>query len=111
MTPVDALGRIAAHELYELDDILATSSTPSKNLALKVKHEQRRKRVAKEDSSDDEDNEYISSIIKATMKLMGHLNKKGLEYNSKTGIFLPKGDHPGGKIKCYNCGEKGNISP
>ncbi len=70
MTPADALGRIAAHELYELDGILTTSSTPSKNLALKVEHEPRRRRVAKEDSSDDEDNEDVSSIIKATMKLM-----------------------------------------
>ncbi len=111
MTPADALGRIAAHELYDLDGILATSSPPSKNLALKVEHEPRRRRVSKEDSSDDEDNEDISSIIKATMKLMGRLNKKGLEYNSKTGRFSPKGDHPGGKIKCYNCGEKGHISP
>src|SRR6266540_3930671 len=57
MTPADALGRIAAHELYELDDILTTSSTPSKNLALKVEHEPRKKKVVKEDSSDDEDNE------------------------------------------------------
>ena len=79
MTPANALGRIAAHELYELDDILATSSTPSKNLALKVEHESKRRRVAKEDASDDEDNKDISSIIKATMKLMGRLNKKGLE--------------------------------
>src|SRR5438128_8024758 len=39
MTSADALGRIAAHELYELDDILATSSTPSKNLTFKVEHE------------------------------------------------------------------------
>ena len=100
MTPVDALGRIAAHELYEFDGILATSSTPSKNLALKVEHEPRIRRVAKEDSSDDEDNEDVSSIIKATMKLMSRLNKKGLEYNSKIGRFPPKGDHPGGKIKC-----------
>src|SRR6266540_3748323 len=76
MTSADALGRISAHELYELDGILATSSIPSKNLALKVEHEPRRRRVAKEDSSDDEDNEDISSIIKATMKLMGRLNKK-----------------------------------
>src|SRR6266542_6529567 len=37
MTPADARGRIAAHELYELDGVLATSSsTPSKNLALKI---------------------------------------------------------------------------
>src|SRR6266498_438318 len=47
MTSADALGRIAAHELYELDGILATSSTPSKNLAHKVVHEPRRRRVAK----------------------------------------------------------------
>src|SRR5438128_5716240 len=111
MTSADALGRITAHELYELDGILATSSTPSKNLTLKVEHEPRRRRMAKEDSSDDEDNEDISSIIKAIMKLMGRLNKKGLEYNSKTARFSPKGDHPGCKIKCYNCGEKGHISP
>src|SRR6266498_91651 len=93
MTPTDALGRIAAPELYELDVILATSSTPSKNLALKVEHEPRRKKVSKEDSSDDEDNEDISSIIKATMKLMGQLNKTGLEYNSKSGRFSPKGSY------------------
>src|SRR5438105_10164017 len=45
------------------------------------------------------------------MKLMGRLNKKGLEYNSKTGRFSPKSDQPRGKIMCYNCGEKGHISP
>ena len=88
-----------------------TSSIPSKNLVLKVEHEQRRKNVVKEDSSDDEDNEDVSSIIKATMKLMGQLNKKGLEYNLKTGRFSPKGDHTGGRIKCYSCAEKGYISP
>src|SRR6266540_2951705 len=48
MTPADVLGRIAAHELYELDGVLATtSSTPSKNLALKIEHEPRRRKVAK----------------------------------------------------------------
>src|SRR6266542_1322407 len=111
MTPADALGRITTHELYELDGILATSSTPSKNLALKVEHEQKRKKVVKEDSSDDKYNEDVSSIIKATMKVMGQLNKKGLEYNPKIGRFSPKSNHPGGRIKCYNCGEKGHISP
>ena len=50
MTPADVLGRIAAHELYELDGVLATSSsTPSKNLALKIEHEPRRRKMAKED--------------------------------------------------------------
>src|SRR6266542_1914194 len=111
MTPADVLGRIAAHDLYEIDGILATSSTPSKNLALKVEHEPRRRRVAKEDSSDDEDNEDVSSIIKATMKLMSRLNKKGLEYNPKTGRFSPKGDSSSRKMVCYNCGEKSHISP
>ncbi len=100
MTPADVLGRIAAHELYELDGILATSSTPSKNLALKVEHDPRRRRVAKEDSSDDENNEDVSSINKATMKLMSRLNKKGLEYNSKTGRFTPKGDPSLWKMVC-----------
>src|SRR5438105_2153846 len=112
MTPADILGRIAAHELYELDGVLATSSsTPSKNLALKIEHEPRRRKVAKEDSSDDDDNEDISSIIKATMKLMSRLNKKGLEFNPKTGRFSPMGDQSHRKMVCYNCGEKGHISP
>src|SRR6266542_4725152 len=63
MTPADVLGRIAAHELYELDGVLATtSSTPNKNLALKIEHEPRRRKMAKEDSSDDDNNEDIPSI-------------------------------------------------
>src|SRR6266498_4141235 len=95
MTSADVLGRIAAHELYELDGILATSSTPRKDLAFKVEHEPRRKKIVKEDSSDDEDNEDVSSTIKATMKLMGQLNKNGLEYNPKTRKFSPKSKHPG----------------
>src|SRR6266508_3775671 len=111
MTPADALGRIAAHELYELNSILTSSSTPSKNLALKVKHEPKKKKVVKEESSDDEDNEDLASMIKTTMKLMNQLNKKGLEYNNKTRRFSPKGEHSGGRIKCYNCGEKGHIAP
>src|SRR6266498_3705135 len=53
----------------------------------------------------------ISSIIKATMKLMSRLNKKGLEYNPKTRRFSPKGDPSSRKMVCYNCGEKGHISP
>src|SRR5438132_7061616 len=60
MTPADVLGRIAAHELYELDGLLTTSSTPSNNLALKMEHEPRRRRMTKEDTSDDEDDEDIS---------------------------------------------------
>src|SRR5436189_2282419 len=52
---VDALGRIAAHELYELDGVLTSTSTPSKNLALKVKHKPKKKKVVKEESSEDED--------------------------------------------------------
>src|SRR6266540_3525097 len=112
MTPADVLRRIAAHELFELDGVLATSSsTPSKNLALKIEHEPRRRKVAKEDSSDDDDNEDISSIIKATMKLMSRLNKKGLEFNPKTGRFSPMGDQSHRKMMCYNYGEKGHISP
>src|SRR5207237_3487092 len=73
MTQADALGRIAAHELYELDGILTSSSTPNKNLALKVEHEPRKKKVIKEESSDDEDNEDLASMIKTTMKLMNQL--------------------------------------
>src|SRR5438128_12485437 len=112
MTPADVLGRIAAHELYELDGVLATSSsTPSKNLSLKIEHEPRRRKVAKEDSSDNDDNEDISSIIKASMKLMSKLNKKGLEFNPMTGRFSAKGEPSSRKMVCYNCGEKGHISP
>ena len=50
-------------------------------------------------------------MIKTTMKLMNQLNKKGLEFNSKTGRFSPKNEYMGGKIKCYNYGEKGHIAP
>src|SRR5438045_3587856 len=68
-------------------------------------------KVVKEDSSDDDDNEDISSIIKATMKLMSKLNKKGLEFNPKAGRFSPMGNQSHRKMVCYNCGEKGHISP
>src|SRR6266498_4442131 len=93
MTPVDALGRIATHELYELDGVLTTTSTPSKNLALKVEHKPKKKKVVKEESSEDEDGEGdLSSMIKTTMKLMNQLNKKELEFNPKTGRFSIKGE-------------------
>src|SRR6266540_965837 len=39
-------------------------------------------------------------MIKTTMKIMNQLNKKGLEYNNKTGRFSPKGEHSGGRINC-----------
>src|SRR5438105_13168189 len=65
MSLADALGRIAAHELYELDGVLTTTSTPSKNLALKVEHKLNKKKVIKEESSEDEDGEGdLSSMIK-----------------------------------------------
>src|SRR5438128_12067213 len=57
-----------------------------------------------------EDNEDLTSMIKTTMKLMNQLNKKGLEFNPKTGRFSPKGEYSGGNVKCYNCGEKGHIA-
>src|SRR5207244_2231954 len=94
MSPTDALGRIIAHELYELDGVVATTSTPRKNLALKVEHKTKKKKVVQEESSEDEDGEGdLSSMIKTAMKLMNKLNKKGLEFNPKTGRFFPKGEY------------------
>ena len=66
--------------------------------------------MVKEESSDDEDNEDLASMIKTTMKLMNQLNKKGLEFNPEIGRFSPKGEYLGGKVKCYNYGEEGHIT-
>src|SRR5438128_995766 len=112
MTPADAHGRIAAHELYELDGILTMTFTPSKNLALKVEYKSRKNKVVKNEAGDDEDDEEdLSSMTKTTMKLMSQINKKGLEFNPMTGRFSPKGEYSGGKVKCYNSGEEDHIAP
>src|SRR5438105_14492899 len=111
MSPSDALGRMAAYELYELDGVATLTPTSSKNLALKVEHKNKKKKVVKEESSEDEDGEAnLSSMIKTTMRLMKNLNKKGLEFNPKTGRFSPKGEHSSRKVKCYNCRKEGHIA-
>src|SRR5207244_775209 len=50
----DVLGRIVAYEIYELEMPTTSTSTPSKNLALKAEHKHKKKLV-KEESSGNED--------------------------------------------------------
>ena len=42
-------------------------------------------------------------------RLNNKINKRGYNYDPKKKAFWPRGDD---KLKlCYNCGEKGHISP
>ena len=48
-------------------------------------------------------------MMRKFTRLNDKINKKGFNFNSKRRMFRPRGDDK--NKTCYNCGEKGHISP
>ena len=62
-----------------------------------------------ESSSDDEEDGELALMMRKFTRLSDKINKKGYNFDPKRRMFRPRED-----IKnktCYNCGEKGHISP
>ncbi|PVH63979.1 hypothetical protein PAHAL_2G151900 [Panicum hallii] len=116
----ELVGKIRAHEMSILG--MSEEPTSSKSIALKTKTNKSRKlRMVKQDSSssneeddhhesssDVEDDVELALMMRKFTRLNEKINKKGLNFDSKKGMFRPMDVK--NKI-CYNCGEKGHIRP
>ena len=118
----ELVGEIRAHEMGILG--MSEEPTSSKSIALKTKVNKHRKlKMIKQESSpsdeedhhqestsDDEDDDgELALIMRKFTRLSDKINKRGYNFNPKRKMFRPRGDS---KSKtCYNCGEKGHISP
>ena len=116
------MGEIRTHEMGILD--MSEEPTSSKSIALKTKVNKHRKpKMIKQESSpsdeedhhqestsDDEDDDgELALMMRKFTRLSDKINKRGYNFNPKRKMFRPRGDS---KSKtCYNCGEKGHISP
>ena len=115
----ELLGEIGAHEMSILGMIEGEPS--SKNIAFKAKTQgkSKQKQIKAESSSCDEDEEEeetseedegeLALLMRKFTRLNNKINKRGYNYDPKKKAFWPRVDD---KLKvCYNCGEKGHISP
>src|SRR6185312_4134016 len=98
--------------------------TSSKSIALNTKVNKHRKlKMIKQESSpsdeedhhqestsDDEDDDgELALMMRKFTRLSDKINKRCYNFDPKRKMFRPRGDS---KSKtCYNCGEKGHISP
>ena len=118
----ELVGEIRAHEMGILG--MSEEPTSSKSIALKTKVNKHRKlKMIKQESSpsdeedhhqestsDDEDDDgELALMMRKFTRLSDKINKRGYNFDPKRKMFRPRGDS---KSKtCYNCGEKGHISP
>ena len=115
----ELLGEIGAHEMSILGMVEGEPS--SKNIAFKAKTQgkSKQKQIKAESSSCDEDEEEeetseedegeLALLMRKFTRLNNKINKRGYNYDPKKKAFRPRVDD---KTRvCYNCGEKGHISP
>ena len=117
----ELVGEIRAHEMGILG--MSEEPTTSKSIALKTKANKSRKlKMVKqesissneeedhhESSSDEEDDGELALMMRKFTHLNDKINKKGFNFDPKRRMFRPWGDVK--NKTCYNCGEKGHISP
>ena len=60
-------------------------------------------------SSDDEDDGELALMMRKFTRLSDKIKKKGYNFDPKRKMFRPREDVK--NKTCYNCGEKGHISP
>src|SRR4026207_832630 len=117
----ELMGEIHAHEMSILG--MSEEPTSSKSIALKTKANKARKlKMVKqessssneeedhhESSSDNENDGELALMMRKFTRLNDKINKKGFNFDPKRRMFRPWGDVK--NKTCYNCGEKGHISP
>jgi hypothetical protein len=121
MEVVELIGEIRAHEICVLD--ISEKPTTSNSIAFKVnvkktpklkmiKHEtssSEQEDSHERSSSDEDDDKKLELLMRKFSRLNNKIGKKDYSFDPKKGVFHPSGSD---KIKtCYNCGEKGHISP
>jgi hypothetical protein len=60
-------------------------------------------------SSDEDDDQELELLMRKFSRLSNKIGKKGYSFDLKKGVFRPSGSEKNNT--CYNCGEKGRISP
>jgi hypothetical protein len=121
MEVVELVGEIRAHEMSVLgisekpttSNFIAFKANAKKTPKLKmIKHEtsSSEQEDSHESSPSDEDGDQeLELLMRKFSRLSNKIGKKGYIFDHKKEVF-----HPSGSDKnktCYNCGEKGHISP
>jgi hypothetical protein len=121
MKIVELVGEISAHEMSVLG--ISDEHTTSKSIAFKanvkktpkfkmIKHEtssSEQEDSDKSSSSDKDDDQELELLMRKFLRLSDKIGKKGYSFDPKKGVFRPSGNDK--NKTCYNCGEKGHISP
>jgi hypothetical protein len=118
MKVVELVGEIRAYEISVLG--ISEEATPSKSIALKAKikkssklkmfkHESSSSEQDDDSSSDEDDDQEIALLMRKFSRLSDKIGKKGYSFDPNKKVFRPRRDDK--NKTCYNCGEKGHISP
>jgi len=111
----ELVGEVGAHEMSILGMVEGESS--SKNIAFKaknqrshkLKHEEEEDEEEEEESSSCESDEELAQLMKKFARLSHKIHKKGYNFDPKKNMFRRRGSNK--TMVCFNCGEKGHISP
>ena len=118
MDVVELVGEIRAHEMSVLG--ISEEATPSKSIALKaktkknsklkmIKHESSSSEQDDDSSNDEDDDQELALLMRKFSRLSDKIGKKGYSFDPNKRVFRPRRDDK--NKTCYNCGEKGHISP
>jgi hypothetical protein len=115
---VELVGEITAHEMSVLG--ISEEAAPSKSIALKTKTKKNSKlKMIKHESSsseqdddslnDEDDDQELALLMRKSSMLSDKIGKKGYSFDPNKKVFHLRRDDK--NKTCYNCGEKGHISP
>jgi hypothetical protein len=118
MEVVELVGEIRAHEMSVLG--ISEEATPSKSIALKVKtknnsklemikHESSSSEQDDDLSNDEDDDQELALLMGKFSRLSDKIGKKGYSFDPNKKVFRRRRNDK--NKTCYNCGEKGHISP
>jgi hypothetical protein len=114
----ELVGEIRAHKMSVHG--ISEEATPSKSIALKaktkkntklkmIKHESSSSEQDDDSSNDEDDDQELAFLMRKFSRLSDKIGKKGYSFNPSKKVFRPRRDDK--NKTCYNCGEKGHISP
>jgi hypothetical protein len=121
MEVVELVGEIRAHEINVLgisekpntSNSIAFKANAKKTPKLKmIKHEtssSEQEDSHKSSSSDEDDDQELKLLKRKFSMLSNKIRNKGYSFDPKKGVFRPSESDK--NKTCYNCGEKGHISP
>jgi hypothetical protein len=121
MEVVELVGEIRAHEMSVLGiseksttgNFIAFKDNAKKTSKLKmIKHEtssSEQEDSHENSSSDEDDDQELKLLMRKFSRLSNKIRKKSYTFDPKKGVFRPSGSDK--NKTCYNCGEKGHISP